>query len=140
MQQCNTYRAILKKFYKWLNNGEYPIQVKWMKNNINKRSLKLPGEGELLTERDIKRLIEVADHPRDKALLAVLYESGCRVGEVLNLYIKDVEFDKEGARMCVQGKTGMRKIRIIFSVPYLVTWLNNHPYNVKDLGSSQNQI
>src|SRR3989344_8282122 len=34
----HTYRAILKKFYKWLNNGEYPIQVKWMKNNINKRS------------------------------------------------------------------------------------------------------
>jgi site-specific recombinase XerD len=28
----------------------------------------------------------------------------------------------------VDGKTGMRRVRIIFSSPYLATWLENHPF------------
>ncbi|VVB87296.1 Tyrosine recombinase XerD [uncultured archaeon] len=28
----------------------------------------------------------------------------------------------------VDGKTGMRRVRIIFSSPYLATWLDNHPF------------
>ena len=83
----HTYKAILKRFYKWLNDGEYPEQVKWIKNNIDKKDIKLPGNGELLNEEEILKLITVAEHPRDKALISILYESGCRIGEILTMFI-----------------------------------------------------
>jgi hypothetical protein len=41
--------------------------------------------------------------------------------------IKNVSFDRYGAKLIVRGKTGMRRIRIIASTPYLSTWMNNHP-------------
>ena len=36
--------------------------------------------------------------------------------------------DRYGAALMVDGKTGMRRVRIIFSSPYLATWLDNHPF------------
>jgi len=124
------YKVMLKRFYKWLypsEDGSYPKLVSWIKNNIMRSQLPLPAEGDLFTEEDIKKLIETAEHPRDKALVAVLWESGCRVGEIGTLKLKNVAMDKYGMILHVFGKTGSRSIRIIFATPYLSTWLNNHP-------------
>jgi site-specific recombinase XerD len=113
----HSFKVTLKKFYKWLaGSEEYPEQVKWIKSTVKEKG-KLPEE--LLTEDEIKALIEAAEHPRDKALVSVLYESGCRVGELASLRIKNVSFDRYGAKLIVRGKTGMRRIRIIASTPYL---------------------
>ena len=121
------YKVILKKFYKWLRGtGEFPKEVKWIKPNFKKNNHKLPEE--LLTEEDVRKMVEAAGHPRDKALILVLYESGCRVGELLNLRIKNVSFDENGAVLLVDGKTGQRRVRIIASAPLLSVWLNNHPF------------
>jgi len=89
---------------------------------------KLPEE--LLTEEEIKRMIEVANHPRDKAIIAVLYDTGTRIGEMGSLKIKHIVFDQYGAILTVNGKTGMRRVRIIFSVPYLASWLDIHPQKI----------
>jgi len=120
-------KVSIKKFYKWLNGGEeYPNKVKWIKSSqrVKKR---LPED--LLSKEDIKKMINVADHIRDKALISLLYESGFRIGELLPLMIKNIEFDEYGAKILVpeEGKTGMRKIRLVSSVPYLATWIENHP-------------
>jgi ribosomal protein L40E len=72
-------------------------------------------------------LINSADKKRDKALIAVLYESGCRIGELLSLRMKHISFDKYGAHLLVDGKTGMRRVMIIASVPYLQNWIDEHP-------------
>ncbi|RLF00099.1 MAG: hypothetical protein DRJ59_07465 [Thermoprotei archaeon] len=40
---------------------------------------------ELLTEEEVKRLVKHATNLRDKALILTLYESGCRIGELLSL-------------------------------------------------------
>jgi integrase len=120
------YKVALKKFYKWLRQTEdYPPEVKWIKTTVKNKKHKLPEE--LLTEEDVKRLVEAADHPRDRALVFVLYESGCRIGEILALKIKHVSFDKFGAQIIVDGKTGSRRIRLISSTPVLANWLENHP-------------
>ena len=81
----------------------------------------------MLTEDDIKKLINEADNSRDKAFVAVLYETGCRIGEISELKIKNISFDDIGARLSINGKTGPRRIRIISSVPYLTEWINMHP-------------
>jgi len=38
-----------------------------------------------------------------------------------------VQFDKYGAVVIVNGKTGMRRIRLIECVPDLQLWINMHP-------------
>jgi len=119
-------KIILKKFYRWLRGTEeYPPEVRWIKTNIKRNKNKLPED--MLTEDEIEKLINAAEHPRDKALIAVLYESGCRIGELASLKLKNINFDEYGAQLLVNGKTGARRIRIISSVPYLSEWINRHP-------------
>jgi len=122
------YKCCLKKFYKWLEgDGErVPEKIAWLKTNIRTCSNRLPEE--LLTQEDVRKLIDAAQNPRDKALIAVLYDSGCRVGELAGLQLKHVSFNKYGAQLILQGKTGMRRVLLIFAYPYLLTWLENHPF------------
>jgi len=120
------YKVALKRFYKWLRKSdEYPPEVKWIKAVMKNNRTKLPEE--LLTEEEVKKLIIAAKTPRDKAIVSVLYESGVRLGELLSLKIKNVQFDKYGAVLSVHGKTGYRRVRTIFSTPYLTDWINKHP-------------
>ena len=123
------YRVTLKKFYKWLRGcdeeGMYPPEVRWINTHVSIDRQDLPNN--LPDEEDAKKMIEAAEHPRDKALIASLYESGCRVGEIAALRIGDINFDQYGAHIVVKGKTGSRRIRLVFSAPILASWINVHP-------------
>ncbi|HDQ59938.1 MAG TPA: hypothetical protein ENN30_01975 [Candidatus Woesearchaeota archaeon] len=120
------YRVALKKFYTWLRGAkETPSEVEWLKCYTKNGKHKLPEE--LLTVDEIKSMIEITTRPRDKAFLAMLYESGCRVGEIGSMCLRNVSFDKYGAVLTVDGKTGQRRVRIISSVPYLANWMSVHP-------------
>ena len=122
------YKVSIRKFFKWLRKSEdYPPEVSWIKLTVKNNNHKLPED--ILTPEEVKRLIACAVNLRDKALIAVLYESGCRIGELLSLRIKDVEFDEYGAKLMLRGKTGMRRIRIVSSAPLLADWINRHPMN-----------
>lgn len=116
------YKLTIKRFFTWLGMED---KIKWIKISMKMNASKLPEE--LLTEEEVKRMIEVANHPRDKAIIAVLYDTGTRIGEMGSLKIKHIVFDQYGAILTVNGKTGMRRVRIIFSVPYLAAWLDIHP-------------
>ncbi len=123
------YKIMIKKFYKWhLGTKDYPEIVDWITIRVSKSEKRLPSEGELLTEDDVKKLISAAEHPRDKAFVSILWESGTRIGETGNLCMKNISFDDMGVCLTVRGKTGSRKIRLITSTPHLVTWVSNHPF------------
>lgn len=119
--------SFVKAFFKWLyNSDEYPSNVKWIKTSSKNNNHKLPSD--LLTKDELKAMIEATDNNlRDRALITVLYESACRIGEILNIKIKDVIIDQYGSVIMVDGKTGMRRIRLIDSSPDLVKWINSHP-------------
>jgi site-specific recombinase XerD len=120
------YKVVLKHFYKWLRGEEdYPGEVKWIRTSVKHASHRIPEE--LLTEAEVQQLVSLTEHPRDKALLAVLYESGCRIGEILTLRLKHVQPDRYGAKVVVNGKTGMRSVRLVAATPYLLSWMNLHP-------------
>jgi integrase/recombinase XerD len=125
------FKILLRKLYRFIEGieekGVYPDRVKWISINIPNNHKKLPEE--LLNEDEMRRMIQSCDNTRDKALVTVLAESGCRIGEVGILQIKHVSFEEFGARLTVKGKTGMRKILVINSVPYLQQWINQHPHN-----------
>ncbi len=124
------HKTHLKSFFRWMNGGEVaPENVKWMKGTSRKKDL--PTE-EILNQLEIKRMIKAAPSFRDKAIIAVLYESAMRIGEFLSLKIRNVGFDKYGAililpKNCPGLKTGSRRIRLIDSTPYLLNWINAHP-------------
>jgi integrase/ribosomal protein L40E len=123
------YKVIIKKFYSWLRGferKEYPPEVRWIKTTLKNKNHKLPEE--LLTKEEVDRLVECAEHLRDKAFIRVLYESGCRIGEVANLRIKDVQFDDIGCFIIVTGKTGDRRIRLIESTQLLGELIDNHVF------------
>jgi integrase/ribosomal protein L40E len=121
-----SYKIALKRFYKWLRDtDDYPPEVRWLRAP-GRRTVNLLPE-ELLTEEDVGRLAEAADNPRDRALVQVLYETGCRAGEILSLKIKHMRLDNDGAVLIVTGKTGMRRVKIYWSQPALTEWVSNHP-------------
>lgn len=121
------YKIVVKRFYKWLRSADdYPKEVSWIKSTIKRKDSMIPEE--LLTAEEVNKLIETAEHPRNKAMISALYESGCRPSEFLSFCIKHIVFDKYGAQLTIpRGKTGMRKIRLVASVPHLAAWIKIHP-------------
>jgi len=114
----------VKLFLRWL----LPKREKDLFQNIKikKPRRHLPVD-QLITREDIVRLVDICDRPRDRALIMLMWDSGARIGELLSLNIGHVQFDRYGAVVIVNGKTGMRRLRLISSVPDIQTWVNMHP-------------
>ena len=73
-------------------------------------------------------MVDEAIGPRNRALVAVLYESGARLGEFMGLRIGSIEHTPYGWKIHVDGKTGRRPILLVNSGPYLAAWLSLHPF------------
>ena len=124
------YRVTLKRFYRWLKGlpkGENPPQTSWIRIGGGGKQV-LPEE--LVTSEEVLKLVEACENSRDRALVLNLYETGGRIGELLNLRRKHVQFDRYGAVLIFSGKTGDRRVRIIEGAPALAQWVNDHP--IKD--------
>jgi len=120
------YKVVLKRFYRWLRRSEdYPEEVKWIRTTLKVKDELLPED--LLSEEEVMKLVEACTNPRDKAFIITLYESGARIGELGTMSISDVVFEESYARLMLKGKTGARRVIVVASLPYLQTWLQNHP-------------
>ena len=123
-----SYKIVIRRFYKWLlKTNKFPEIVDFINITIKRSERKLPSEGELLTEAEVQKLLGACQNLRDKAFVAMLYESGGRVSEIGNLCLKNLAFDKYGTQIVLSGKTGSRKVRLIYSTPFVSNWINNHP-------------
>ncbi len=124
-----THVVMMKKFFKWLYDIEeknvYPKVVSWINSGTRTRTKKLPEE--ILSEDDIEKMALTTYDVRDKCLLLLGYESGARIGELLNIRIKHIVFNKFGAYVMLNGKTGMRRIPIVMSAPAIANLIDHHP-------------
>ena len=64
-----------------------------------------------LTEKEMERFLAAADEPRDKAIVEVMYATGCRISELCSIRLEDVDF--EGRTIRVIGK-GNKECLLIF--------------------------
>lgn len=127
------HKKILKIFFRWVKLGSRdfkevgdPPETKDVKMRTVKNNL---VRANLITPEEYRKLIRAADqNQRVKAIIAIHYEAGTRPGELLSIQIKHIMYDKFGAKIAVDGKTGPRKIRILKSLPYLKDWINVHPF------------
>jgi len=125
----NAYKQVIKRFWRWLHDtppGEHPDMVDWINTtDPNGSNGKLPTD--LLTREDIEDLKDACRNDRDRAFIAVLYETGARIGELIDLTVGDIDDHKHGRKVVIDGKTGPRRLPLIESTPPLNDWLNDHP-------------
>ena len=77
--------ASLKFFYQEILKKDF-AQIK-----IPKKEKKLP---EVLTKEEVKRLIESTDNEKTRLIVSMLYSSGLRVSELVNLKVNDLNLDE----------------------------------------------
>jgi integrase/recombinase XerD len=117
-----TRKVSFKKFLKW--NKNYELQEKIKCKRL--KGQKLPED--IKCKEEIVKMIEAGNNARDRAIVACFYESGAQRGEQLAVKLKNVELDEYGAIITFpEGKTGARRVRLIFAAPYLREWLEDHP-------------
>ena len=76
--------AALKFFYK-------EILAKNFENvRVPKKDKRLP---EVLTKQEVLKLIDSADNLKSKLMISMLYSSGLRVSEIVNLKVSDIDID-----------------------------------------------
>jgi integrase/recombinase XerD len=94
-------KSLIKSFFIFHDKQDY---VEKLKVKVEEKKLK---KNEILTPADVDKLIEVATDNRYKALVALLFESGGRISEILNIKVKDIEETKKGMVIMIPAtKTG----------------------------------
>jgi len=138
-ETLGTYKIITKSFLTWVvQPNDFPTKtppplVAWISGHVKAKDKRRLDRRELLTPDDIQALLDVCHNTRDKALISMLWETGCRIAELGNLQLLHVIKTAHGYTLDVNGKTGRRNPLVVnvSSAPYLSQWLANHPF--KDL-------
>jgi len=98
-----TRLSSLRGFYDFLNMGG---MVKWVAPRLVSLTRKLPKPPRVLTEEQVFRLIAKASTDHERAMVEVLYGTGCRTGELTSMKVEDVDFRAMRIKVC--GKRGVR--------------------------------
>ena len=118
---------LLKTFYRWLKKTDKPKETEWIKPMTIEDPVL--GPDDLLTWEDIEAMGRVSMNLRDEAFVKVLWESGCRIGELLSLRICDIEQKGKGVVIRLrESKTKKRKILLVRSAGFLIRYRNSHPH------------
>lgn len=126
------WKVTIRSFYKWLYNiinlHEFPAIVDDIRLVPEKvKSKKKPSD--LPTSEEIEKMLNVCFDNRDKAMIVLWSEMGCRGGEISEARLEDLEFDVKGCKLWInKSKSNERYVRLVQSAPYLRNWINNHPY------------
>ena len=95
--------------------------------DIPKKEKKLPV---VLSKQEVIRIIKVTKNQKHKMILALLYSSGMRIGELLSLRIADIDFDRDMIFIkAAKGKKDRMTVMSAFLKPFLMDYL--HEYKPK---------
>ena len=121
----NSNVRVFKNFLRWLSKTyKTTIDLSEIKPVKPKNSL-MPEY--LITPDEYQRISEATTSPQLKLIIELLYETGARVSEILDLKIQNIEFNSYGAKLFVHGKTGQRVIPIVWYARDLRQFLLAHP-------------
>lgn len=100
----NNYRRNLNSFFAWLEEENHILKSP-MKRIHNIKTNKVVKE--IISEEEIEKLRDVCGNLRDLAILDLLYSSGMRIGELVNLNRRDINLDD--LECVVFGKGGKER-------------------------------
>lgn len=107
----------LRSYYKFLTEEKVILNNPFKNISNPKKDKKLP---DFLNYEEINKLFDCADTTtplglRNRCILEILYDTGIRVSELVNLKISDIEFDRKIINVLGKGK----KERIVYYGDYL---------------------
>ena len=121
-------RRNISSFFSWLEEENYILKSPMRRIHKIKTNQQVK---EIITDEDIERLRDKCSCARDLAMVDLLYSTGIRVGELVNLNISDVDFD---ARECIVFGKGGKERRVYFDAKsklhlqdYLITRRDDNP-------------
>ncbi|MBU4139830.1 MAG: site-specific integrase [Euryarchaeota archaeon] len=112
----NLNTIIIKAYFK---DAGKPEVVEWIKRKPLRETI---SPEQTLTPDDINKLLEVANNHYDKALIAFLYDAGCRISEAQRIKWKDLQDTTDGIIVSIPTKktnAGYRKVILPFASQYL---------------------
>jgi integrase/recombinase XerD len=142
----NTKLIVLSRFFKWLH---YPDVDDPKRRNelsalekkpdcimgirqLKRKEISCYKPSDLWSQEDDLLFLKWVTNKRDRCYHTMSRDLSARPHEILNLKIKDIAFrttadNKQYAEVLVNGKTGVRYIPLIQSIPYIKDWLLSHP-------------
>ena len=115
-------RRNISSFFSWLEEEDYILKSPMRR--IHKIKTKQQVK-EIISDEVIERLRDNCVCSRDLAMIDLLYSTGIRVGELVNLDIDDIDFE---ARECVVFGKGDKERKVYFDAKaklHLLEYLNN---------------
>lgn len=96
----------LRSFYKYLLGNKLINENPMELISLPKKEQRLPN---FLYYNDLEKLLETPDQStsiglRDKLIFEILYSTGVRVSELVNIKVKDIDFENKSIRIFGKGK------------------------------------
>ena len=119
----DNHRRNLSSFFSWLEAEDYILKSPMLR--IHKIKTKKVVK-KIISDEDIEILRDNCKDVRDLAIIDLLYSTGIRVGELVNLNKDDVDFEN---RECIVIGKGNKERMVPFGdvcKSYLEIYINNH--------------
>lgn len=89
---ASDYRRMIKIFLKWSIGKEKTESIAgWLDLKKNKKT------PDYLKESEVEQLLRYAKNPEERFLICVLFDSGARIEEFLNIQLEDIELPSNSA-------------------------------------------
>ena len=108
----------LRSFFHYLSDEGYVTKNVAAKLKEPKEGFRVP---KAFSEEDAERLREACNTPLEHSLIEFLYSTGCRVGELYNLNIRDVNWENRSVLVVGKGNK-QREVYISLKAKIWLQW------------------
>lgn len=118
-----SYLTIIRQFFEWTEaSGFYPNIAKGVKTPRRRQAFKKQP----LTDQQPRELIQAADSPRDRALIALIVSTGLRTIEASRAQIGDLTTRAGYCILNIQGKGQNEKNNFVIIPPTVCSIINEY--------------
>lgn len=119
-------RRVLSSFFTWLENEDYIIKSPVRRIHRIKTAQVIK---ETFTDENIEKMRDECNNIRNLAIIELLISTGIRVGELVNLNTKDIDFEN---RSCIVLGKGNKQREVYFDAKtklHLINYINSRKDN-----------
>lgn len=107
-------------------------ETEYMNIQLPQRQRKVIEADQLIKDDELKKMIDAAKHPRDKAVISFLADTGARSKELTFIQLKHISDEETHMEVRLpksKTKAGIRTVYLRVACGYIRDWLNIHPKN-----------
>lgn len=118
---------VIKQFYEWLiDRGDSSIPRDMISHKIKIKGPERDADSALSFD-DAFQMIKACKNSRDRAFIALLYETGIRTKDACNLRWGDLSSDKQGIFQISNGTVAQGPKQCVLGTGYLTVWKDDYP-------------